>query len=81
VRLAITELGAPNTEAEREAIARCLRHPSPSVRRSAVDAIGQERSRESRRIVRRRLDDETDPRVIEMILAVLAEGASDAGVA
>jgi hypothetical protein len=46
-----------------------------------VDAIGQERSRESRRIVRRRLDDETDPRVIEMILAVLAEGAGDAGVA
>jgi HEAT repeat protein len=81
VRLALTELGAPAMEVERDAMARCLRHPSPSVRRSAVDAIGQERSRESRRIVRRRLDDETDPRVIEMILAVLAEGASDAGVA
>ena len=80
VRLALTELQLPETEAEREAIAACLTSPSPSVRRAAVDAIGQERSRESRRIVRRRLDEESDPRVIEMILAVLAEGAGESGV-
>jgi hypothetical protein len=62
-------------------MAKCLRSANASVRRTAVDAIGQERTRESRRIVRRRLDDETDPRVIEMILAVLAESSGEAGVA
>ncbi len=80
VRLALTELGIPESEVERERIGACLRNPSPSVRRAAVDSIGHERSRESRRIVRRRLDEETDPRVIEMILSVLAEGAGDSGV-
>ena len=49
------------------------------MRRAAVEVIGREHTRESRRLVRGRLDDESDPRVIEMILAVLAESAGDAG--
>lgn len=79
VRLALTEIVAPESDSERGLVADCLSSSNPGIRRAAIDALGKDPHRESRRIVRRRLDDESDPRVIEMILSVLASGVRAPG--